>query len=231
MKPNRIPPTRGVRSRPTDSELAAAALDGCNDAFRVLVERHQKGAFWLARGMLRNDDDARDVSQEAFIRVHRSLVKFDPKLRFKSWLNRIVVNLCIDSLRSRRCRVAVDLSSIGEPRDPRATPDRLEEEELKERVAQILDQLPDRYKTIMVLRDLQGVCAKRIGEITNTSHATVRWRHHRARQLFREAWERTYGKEPTLSLAGLALPLGEKVLQIGRCVRVDSRSKEVDHPW
>lgn len=179
---------------PTDSELVLAALDGDQDAFRTLVERHQQRAFWIARGMLHNDEDARDVAQEAFVRVHRSLARFDTSLKFTTWLHQIVVNLSIDLIRKRKRRAGVDLDSVGEVEDPREDPDNLVQQELKERVARVLEELPAKYKTIMVLSDLQGIGAKQIAEITDTTHATVRWRHHRARKLFREAWERIYGK-------------------------------------
>ncbi len=179
---------------PTDSELVLAALDGDSESFRTLVERHQKRAFWVARGMLHNDEDARDVTQEAFIRVHRSLARFDTKLKFTTWLHQIVVNLSIDSIRKRKRRGGVDLDSVGEVEDHRDVQDPVEQQELTGRVARILEELPPKYKTIMVLSDLQGIGAKQIAEITGTTHATVRWRHHRARKLFREAWERVYGK-------------------------------------
>lgn len=179
---------------PTDSELALAALAGDQGAFRTLVERHQQRAYWVARGMLNNDEDARDVAQEAFVRVHRSLARFDPNLKFTTWLHQIVVNLSIDSLRKRKRRAGIDLDSVGEVEDKRVEGDSLAQQELRDRVALVLEELPAKYKTIMVLSDLQGIGAKQIAEITDTTHATVRWRHHRARKLFREAWERIYGK-------------------------------------
>lgn len=189
-------------SRPQpDSELVAAALAGDNEAFRHLIQRYEKRTFWLARGMLRNDEDARDVAQDAFLRVHRSLAKFDQALKFEHWLKRIVINLCIDSLRKRKRRSSVDLESVAEVEGRPRGPDVLEASELKGRVAATLDQLPPVYRAVMVLRDLQGVDAKKAAEITGVTHGTLRWRHHRARQLFREAWEFAYGR-------GVAFALG-----------------------
>lgn len=179
---------------PTDAELVQAVLAGDGGAFRTLVERHQQRAFWVARGMLNNDEDARDVAQEAFVRVHRSLERFDTSLKFTTWLHQIVVNLSIDAIRKRQRRGSVDLESVGDVADTQAHGPTLEQDELRDRVARVLDELPPKYKSIMVLSDLQGIGAKQIAEITGTTHATVRWRHHRARKLFREAWERIYGK-------------------------------------
>lgn len=178
----------------TDSELVLAARTGDQDAFRGLVDRYEKRVFWVARGMVGNDEDARDAAQEAFIRVHRSLERFDTNLKFYTWLYQIVVNLSIDHLRKNAKRRGVSLDAVGDVGEDVQRPCSLEGAELKTRVAAVLDQLPPKYKAVMVLSDLEGIGAKEIATITGTTHATVRWRHHRARKLFREAWERTYGK-------------------------------------
>lgn len=178
-----------------DGELVERARGGDQGAFRALVERYQERVFWVARGMVQNDEDARDVAQEAFVRVYRSLERFDTRMRFFTWLYQIVVNLGIDHLRRSSKRRGVSLDAVGE------VPGELTEEyagiaggELKERVQRVLEELPPKYKAVMVLSDLEGIGAREIAEMTGTTHATVRWRHHRARKLFREAWERIFGR-------------------------------------
>jgi len=179
----------------TDADLVLRAREGDGDAFRGLVERYQERAFWVARGMVGNDEDARDAAQEAFIRVHRSLERFDVRMRFYTWLYQIVVNLCIDHLRKQGKRRGVALDAVGDVAgDHEDGADALQHSELKDRVQRVLDELPPKYKAVMVLSDLEGIGAKEIAGMTDTTHATVRWRHHRARKLFREAWERIYGK-------------------------------------
>jgi RNA polymerase sigma-70 factor (ECF subfamily) len=181
--------------RSIDAALVVRAREGDADAFRQLVERYQQRVFWVARGMLGNDEDARDAAQDAFIRVHRALDRFDTNLRFYTWLYQIVVNLCIDHMRKHSKRRAASLDAVGDVAgNVDDSPGGLEHEELKHRVMTVLDQLPPKYKAVMVLSDLEGVGAKEVAKITGTTHATVRWRHHRARKLFREAWERTFGK-------------------------------------
>jgi RNA polymerase sigma-70 factor (ECF subfamily) len=180
-----------------DKDRDAAAVErvraGDTAAFAELVDRYQQRVFWVARGMVGNDVDARDAAQEAFIRVFRSLDRFDTRMRFYTWLYQIVVNLCIDHLRKQGKRRGVSIDAVGDvgkEEDQRG----LEDAELKKRVGRVLDELPPKYKAVMVLSDLEGIGAKDIAVMTNTTHATVRWRHHRARKLFRDAWERIFGK-------------------------------------
>jgi len=191
---SRTDPSPATAVGDSDADLVRRSLAGDQDAFRLLVERYQQRAYWVARGMLGNDEDARDVAQEAFIRVHRSLGRFDTSLRFYTWLYQIVVNLCIDSLRKNAKRRGVSIDVVAEPGREESASAGLEGLELKQRVGLVLDALPPKYKAIMVLSDLQGVGAKEIAEITGVTHATVRWRHHRARKLFRQEWERLYGE-------------------------------------
>ena len=188
---------RAGASRPPEDEagLIERARDGDAAAFRVLVERYQERAFWVSRGMVGNDEDARDVAQEAFVRVFRSLDRFDLRMRFYTWLYQIVVNLSIDHLRRASKRRGLPLEVVGDVAgELTAEYAGLAGGELKERIQRVLDELPPKYKAVMVLSDLEGIGAREIAEMTGTTHATVRWRHHRARKLFREAWERIYGK-------------------------------------
>lgn len=185
-----------------DASLVERARAGDAQAFAQLVERYQQRVYWVARGMLGNDEDARDAAQEAFIRVYRSLDRFDVRLRFYTWLYQIVVNLCIDMLRKHVKRRGLSLEQVGDVAGPAGSGGGsagsngagLEATELRQRVYRVLEELPPKYRTVMVLSDLEGIGAKDIAHMTGTTHATVRWRHHRARQLFREAWERIHGK-------------------------------------
>lgn len=194
-------PARSAMTQPAADEaiedeaaLVGRVLAGEGDAYRVLVDRYQQRAFFVARGMLGNDEDARDAAQEAFVRAYRSLDRFDTRMRFYTWLYQIVVNLCIDQLRRQQKRRAASLDAVAEVGVRGQDSGRLEEEELRARVQQVLDELPPKYKAVMVLSDLEGIGAKEIAHMTGTTHATVRWRHHRARKLFRDAWERLFGK-------------------------------------
>lgn len=177
-----------------DAGLVERARAGDMQAFAGLVDRYQQRVFWVARGMVGNDEDARDAAQEAFVRVYKSLDRFDLRMKFYTWLYQIVVNLCIDHLRKQAKRRGVSLDALGDTVAGQKGKDELEGSELRNRVHRMLAELPVKYRTVMVLSDLEGIGAKEIATMTGTTHATVRWRHHRARKLFREAWERIFGR-------------------------------------
>jgi RNA polymerase sigma-70 factor (ECF subfamily) len=115
-------------------------------------------------------------------------------MSFYTWLYRIVTNLSIDRLRKLKKISSVGLSDLEEvigDRNPDKQPSfRMEQQEEISAVRATLRTLPDKYKAILVLRDIEGLSCKEIASITGTSHATVRWRLHTARKLFKEKWER-----------------------------------------
>lgn len=186
----------GRRAQPAqdvlDTDLVQAALDGDFVAFESLVTRYERKAFWLAFHVLGQVEESRDVVQEAFVRVYKSLNRFDFAKNFYTWLYRIVTNLAIDSLRKNKHRTLQlddfgDSLEHGNPDEPQA---RLEGKELSQRVREVLDQMHPRFRTILALRDLHGISCREIAPILALTYATVRWRLHKARQLFRERWER-----------------------------------------
>lgn len=174
-----------------DSQLVAAALHGDQGAFAALVARYQRKGFWIAYHTLGRVEEARDVVQEAFLRVYRSLDKFDFERNFYTWFYRIVMNLAIDALRKVKLTRAMAVEDMAEtfaaPDDESAPIERFETNAL---VWQVLDKLDDKFRSVLVLRDLQGLSCRAIAPILKVTHATVRWRLHRGRKLFRERWER-----------------------------------------
>src|SRR5262245_41199947 len=90
-----------AQRRRVDSALVARALKGDDEAFRTLVERYQRQVYWIAHDVLLDAEEARDVAQETFLRVHGALADFDPQRDFLNWLYRIARNLAIDAHRRR----------------------------------------------------------------------------------------------------------------------------------
>lgn len=181
-----------------DPELVRQALQGGQDAFSALVARYQKRAFWIAFHVLGRVEDARDVVQEAFARLHRSLDRYDYARSFYTWFYRIVLNLAIDQLRKHRSARAASLDDFGgnlsDGSD--AEPGAAERTETKGLVWRALDKLDTKFRAVLVLRDIHGLSCREIAPILRVTHATVRWRLHRSRQMFKEHWERMLGRSP-----------------------------------
>ena len=201
---------------PLERLVIERAQRGDSDAFRELVERHQQRAFRIARHMTPNDEDARDLVQEAFLRVFRSLERFDFQYSFSTWLHRIVTNLAIDHLRKRRVAAAgfgSDANSEGDeiefdPRDPRggSPAERLEAQETGRKVRECIGALAPHFQSVLLLREIEGLPCNEIAKIVGATHVTVRWRLHRGRKLFQEEWER---RERLEEGAGRTAAVGE----------------------
>lgn len=186
-------------SREEDERLLRLAQGGDEDAFGQLVERHQARAVRVARSMVGSEEDAQDVAQEAFLRVYRGMERFDYQYAFSTWLYRIVTNLCIDLLRKRRRHQSLSVGTDGEaesfdvdlPDPSEALPsDGLIALETAGEVRAVLDGLAPHFRTALVLRELEGLSCKEIADIVGATHVTVRWRLHRGRKLFMDAWKR-----------------------------------------
>jgi RNA polymerase sigma-70 factor (ECF subfamily) len=174
-----------------DAVLVAATLRGDEDAFRRLVEKYQKPVYWIAHDVLLDADEARDVAQETFLRVHGALATFDPKRDFLNWLYRIARNISIDALRRRRRRAAPveDLTTVPAA----AREDAPAQREVRGRVEAVLAEMPVDYRLALTLKEILGLSPREIAAITDTSYPTARWRLHRARLLFKRLWEERYG--------------------------------------
>ncbi len=181
----------GEKSANEDRVLIERARCGDHDAFETLVTKYQERTVWIARNFVPNTETAKDIAQEAFLRVYRSLDRYDPKHRFYTWFYRIVVHLSIDAVRRNRklTRWKLESSPLGRVEYEEVAGGDVELDETRARVHQILQRVPPKYRMLLVLRDLEGFTSKEISDIASWNHATVRWRLHRARQLFREAWE------------------------------------------
>lgn len=182
--------------RAQDLVLVDGILRGDDEAFRQLVERYQRPLYWIARDILLDSDEARDVVQETFIRVHAAITRFDRKRDLMNWMFRIARNLAIDHYRRRRRRATPvdDLGHAGE--EPETVQPAVGD--LPEQVATVLAMLPVDYRLSLTLREFHGLTPREIARITDCSYPTARWRLHRARALFRKAWEERYGAAPVL---------------------------------
>ena len=174
-----------------DADLIKQCREGDLLSFKKIVDRYQRPMIAVAYRMLGNYEDARDVSQEAFVRVYSSIESFDESRKLSSWLYRIVTNLCIDMLRKRK-RHSI-YSTLEDGSFASTTQSIMSELENKDKYAILMksiDRLTPRQKSVIVLRDIQGLPSKEVAKILGCSEATVRAHLFVARKRLRKIYER-----------------------------------------
>ncbi len=182
---HREQPTTGTRD-PADSGLAAAAKDGDQEAFGILVDRYAGVVRRVARSILGNGFDADDAAQDAFLSAWRNLDRFDPRRPFRPWLMRIAVNAATDLYRRRKVRHASTLPETLE--DRAAGPDRETDRSLlRQRLSEALSELSERQRLAVTMFDAEGYSHADIAEIMDVPVGTVRSLVFHARRALREA--------------------------------------------
>jgi len=173
-----------------EAQLVEEARRGNQAAFGELVVRYERRVIRVITQFVRDLDLAQDLAQETFLRAYQRLDQFDPARRFGPWLFRIGVNLTLDYLRKRKRRgwwsLFTDASSERTP-DP-ATEDPRQALDLRQEVDAVLQRLPEKYRTVLVLRDLENFSTSEIAAILHRKEATIRWRLAEARQRFQQLW-------------------------------------------
>jgi RNA polymerase sigma-70 factor (ECF subfamily) len=179
-----------------DAHLVERARDGDDAAFAALVARYERKLIRVLARLVHDEELARDLAQETFWKVYNRLDRFDTSRRFGPWLFRIGVNLGLDLLRRHDAPPASSLDrpsgEDGQGAIDLPDPDPRPREELAQEVRFVLDRLPLPYRTILMLRDLENFSSAEVAAIVGRREATVRWRLAKARDLFRQHWERRH---------------------------------------
>lgn len=180
-----------------DGSLLARLRAGEDRAYEELVRRHTGRMLAVARRYLPAEEDARDAVQEAFLSAFRSIGSFQGESRLSTWLHRIVVNAALMRLRTRRRKPEEHIEELlprftedGHQADPAVSwkqgADRLlERQENREQVRAAIAELPEGYRTVLLLRDIEELDTEQTAEALGLSAAAVKTRLHRARQALR----------------------------------------------
>ena len=185
-----------------DLALVTRAKAGDKEAFRALVVRHQRKVYAVALGIVKDPDHAWDVSQEAFVRVHQHLADFKGDSAFTTWLFRITTHLAIDAVRRERTNQRQDVDEVRESdlveggegilatpvgNDPR---ENLLRRELAGKIEDALALLPEKHRTILVLREVEGLSYEELAERLGIHKGTVMSRLFHARKKMQAALAR-----------------------------------------
>lgn len=187
----------------SDTDLVTLMRRGDEAAFAIVIQRHNRRLFRVARSVIRDDAEAEDVVQEAYVRAFRNLDGFRGEARLSTWLTRIALNEALDRMRRRRPNVpltAIDDAGGGQESslmslftgaaaaDPERSASRAE---IRRLVEDAIDALPSAFRTVFVLREIEGMSIEETASELDLKPETVKTRLHRARRQLRSALEDT----------------------------------------
>ena len=192
-----VAPTKLDPGAIDEAALLAGLRAGDGLAFEKLVRLHCDRLLAVARRVLGNEEDARDAVQDAFLSAYRGLGGFGGDSKLATWLHRITLNACLMKLRTRRRKPEQSIEPLlptflddGHQAHPAApwragAGDVLERRELRDLVRGTIDRLPEAYRTVLLLRDIEGLDTDETARLLETNAGVVKTRLHRARQALR----------------------------------------------
>lgn len=182
----------------SEKEFIEALRRGDEDAYEKLMGDFGPRLLSVARRLLGREEEARDAVQEGFIKAFKAMGEFRGEARLSTWLHRIVVNAALMKRRSRKARPEESIETFlpafledGHQANPAkpwplSADQLLERKEVKKLVRESIDRLPDAFRSVLILRDMQGFSTRETAQIHNVSENAVKIRLHRARQALRE---------------------------------------------
>jgi RNA polymerase sigma-70 factor (ECF subfamily) len=186
----------------SDTALVAGLRAGDTAAFETLLDRYGGRLLRLARRFCGSEEDARDALQDAMVAVFKSIGNFESNSMLSTWLHRIVVNACLMKLRTKKRREEIDIEELMprfkedghqvEPSQPwtESAQSMLERDELRAQVRAAIDQLPETYRVVLQLRDIEEMSTEETAEVLGITPNAVKIRLHRARQALRALLDR-----------------------------------------
>jgi RNA polymerase sigma-70 factor, ECF subfamily len=203
--PPPTPPESNAAAVVTDEDLVARARTKDFTAFEELVDRYEDKIFRLAFRFVRNETEAKEIVQDTFLLVWRKLDTFKGDSQFGSWLYRVATNTALMRLRAQRRHPEISteelpldyldnygqLPAAGENWAKRPD-DELQSDELRRRIQKAVDELPEIYRTVFIIRDVEGLSTEETAEVLEISIPTVKTRLHRARLALRDAITRYF---------------------------------------
>lgn len=179
----------------TDMLWVEQAKNGDEEAFAMLVDKYGKKVYHTALRICKNEADAEDAAQEVFLKIYRALPSFKGESSFSTFLYRVTVNACLDFVRKagkRRAESLIKHDDEGEeyetlPADERENPEhRMMQKELRKELREAIDMLSDEHKTVIILRDVNGLAYEEIAKVLLCNVGTVKSRINRAREKLRD---------------------------------------------
>ena len=188
----------GDRTDAPDGELVSAFVAGSDDAFEILMRRYERRIYSFALSYVKNPQDAQDMCQEVFLRVYKYAGSYSARSSFSTWIHTIAKNLCVTFLEKEKARRGMIYESAensdGEERDPaenvtdgESAEDVFLKRDLVSAVRREAEKLPEEFRSVIVLREINGLSYEEIAEVLGLNIGTVKSRISRARAMLSKA--------------------------------------------
>ena len=186
----------------SDEQVVAQVLAGQTALFEILMRRYNERVYRAARAIVRDDREAEDVIQQAYVNAYAHLRQFNGKAQFATWLTRIAINEALGRARSARPHVelgavpeeALEAQIIKFPVSPAGDPERtMAQREIQRVVERAIDELPDAFRMVFIARVMEGMTIEETSDLLGVKPETVKTRLHRARTMLRENVEKEIG--------------------------------------
>jgi RNA polymerase sigma-70 factor (ECF subfamily) len=181
----------------SESELIVDAIHKDEGAVREIIRRYNQRLYRLARGVLRDDNEAEDALQDAYLRAFSQLASFRGEAAFGTWLGRIVLNEALLRQRRRRTTIAlvespqvIPFPHASQSIDPERS---LAQQEIRKLLERAIDRLPDNFRTVLIARAIEGLSTRETAALLDLNAKTVKTRLHRARSLVKQALKEEIG--------------------------------------
>lgn len=187
----------------TDEEVVRRVLAGDTALFEIIIRRYNQLLYRVSCSILKNDAEAEDVMQETYVRAYEHLDQFEGRAQFRTWLTRIAVHEALARAQRSKRFHAIDSPDDhldGDLMDTFSTSGRSPEQqaansELRHLLENAIERLPDLYRCVFMLRDVEQMSIEEVGRILNLTESTVKVRLHRARRALRKAIAESTGQQ------------------------------------
>lgn len=180
-----------------DIEVIRKCLDGDRESFSMLVARYKKLIYSVVYNMMSDKEEVNDISQEVFLRIYKSLDRYNPEYKFSTWSVRIATNLCLDILRKKKAETIPMEEVEGVSGNTETPEDRLVRAEQSRKIREAIESLPEKYRIPVVLFHQNGLSYEEMTKVLNEPMTIIKNRLYRARLMLKEKLA-SYRKEEVL---------------------------------
>lgn len=171
---------------PSDQQIVEKILKGQGELYEEIIRRYKNGVYSLCLRMIRNNEDAKDLAQDAFFKAYQNLAKYNPEYKFSAWIFKVASNICVDYLRKTKAQTLPYDDKISMPHDTASAEDIYIHNNNRRQIEKAIQELPEEYRVLVVLYHKEGLSYEQMCQMLKLPMSKVKNRLHRARNKLKE---------------------------------------------